>query len=256
MKSYCTFITIYYHTNHISLFVTLCFILHHCITKYLLTIATSADKETWTAAYDLPTVSKYVDWINLMTYDFHGTWDDATGPQTAMDSKEDHYTVKYAVSGYLGAGVPSSKLFLGLALYGHSYSIASTSSCPGFDHPSSGPAPAGVCSQEKGTLNYNEIVASVLSQSSTIRKFDNVSETPYACYASLASNKNEEQQNTDEGSVETPNSVRYWLSYDDEQSMKYKTDYVKSQKLGGAMFWSLGSDNHDELTRFVYNQLH
>lgn len=37
---------------------------------YLLTAAVSAGKETIERAYDIPQVNKYLDFINLMTYDF------------------------------------------------------------------------------------------------------------------------------------------------------------------------------------------
>ena len=31
-------------------------------------------------------------------------------------------------------------------------------------------------------------------------------------------------------------------SYDDNESMKYKTDYIKTKGLSGAMFWELSGD--------------
>ena len=46
---------------------------------YLLSVAVSAGKPTIDTAYDVPQVSKYVDIINLMTYDFHGGWETKTG---------------------------------------------------------------------------------------------------------------------------------------------------------------------------------
>ena len=29
--------------------------------------------------YDVPAISQYLDWINVMTYDYHGQWDKKTG---------------------------------------------------------------------------------------------------------------------------------------------------------------------------------
>lgn len=46
---------------------------------YLLTAAVSAGFWTIDTAYDIPMVSKYLDYINIMAYDFHGAWDQRTG---------------------------------------------------------------------------------------------------------------------------------------------------------------------------------
>ena len=42
---------------------------------YILSAAVSAGIPTIDRAYDVPQVSKYLHFINLMTYDFHGGWD-------------------------------------------------------------------------------------------------------------------------------------------------------------------------------------
>ena len=31
------------------------------------------------AGYDVPQIASYLDWINVMTYDYHGQWDKKTG---------------------------------------------------------------------------------------------------------------------------------------------------------------------------------
>lgn len=46
---------------------------------WLLSAAVSPSKKVIDAAYDVPTLAKYMDWIAVMTYDFHGHWDKATG---------------------------------------------------------------------------------------------------------------------------------------------------------------------------------
>ena len=44
----------------------------------ILSAAVSAGKETIDKAYNVPEVSKYLDLINIMAYDFHGTWESFT----------------------------------------------------------------------------------------------------------------------------------------------------------------------------------
>lgn len=45
----------------------------------LLSTAVSPSKQIIDKGYDVPEISKYFDWIAVMTYDFHGQWDKKTG---------------------------------------------------------------------------------------------------------------------------------------------------------------------------------
>ena len=45
----------------------------------LLSAAVSPSKAVIDDGYDVPTLSQYMDWIAVMTYDFHGHWDKQTG---------------------------------------------------------------------------------------------------------------------------------------------------------------------------------
>ena len=45
----------------------------------LLSAAVSPSKTIMDVGYDVPTISQYLDWINVMTYDYHGQWDKKTG---------------------------------------------------------------------------------------------------------------------------------------------------------------------------------
>lgn len=56
-----------------------------------LSIAVGMGKETIEAAYDIPEVNKYVDFINMMTYDFRGSWDGKTGHHTQLYARPSDY---------------------------------------------------------------------------------------------------------------------------------------------------------------------
>ena len=79
-------------------------------------------------------MSKYLDWINLMTYDFHGGWESKTGHnaplfknnnETTTDVPPSFIKSKYnchaAIQGYIAAGAPRSKLVMGLGLFGRGW---------------------------------------------------------------------------------------------------------------------------------------
>lgn len=37
------------------------------------------DVSSFLSSYDVPEISKHLDFMNIMSYDFHGTWDSAVG---------------------------------------------------------------------------------------------------------------------------------------------------------------------------------
>lgn len=45
----------------------------------LLSAAVSPNKIVIDEGYDVPVLARYLDWIAVMTYDYHGQWDKRTG---------------------------------------------------------------------------------------------------------------------------------------------------------------------------------
>jgi chitinase len=91
--------------------------------------------------------TSYLDWINLMTYDLHGAWDNFLAHQTAYTSRpdENEYQAKlnvlWAVDYWISMGAPPQKIMLGLALYGRSFTLASPSQT-NLGDPANGPSSA------------------------------------------------------------------------------------------------------------------
>ena len=54
--------------------------------RLMLTAAVAAGKLTIDAGYKIAKIGKFLDILNLMTYDLHGSWDGMTGHHTAMAS--------------------------------------------------------------------------------------------------------------------------------------------------------------------------
>lgn len=52
--------------------------------RLLLTAAVPASPEAIAAGYDVPEVVKYVDFLNVMTYDFHGHWEGQVGHNSPL----------------------------------------------------------------------------------------------------------------------------------------------------------------------------
>ena len=86
---------------------------------YLLTAAVSA--EPYAVSYDVPEISLYFDFINIMTYDFHGSWDARTDHNAPFHNPTTlNWSYVDAINRWLDAGAPANRLVGGHAFYGRS----------------------------------------------------------------------------------------------------------------------------------------
>ncbi|KAF4864222.1 Chitinase 1 [Colletotrichum siamense] len=178
---------------------------------FVLTVACPAGPSHY-QQMDLRGMDAYVDAWHLMAYDYAGSWDTTTGhqanvffnPSTPLATK---FSTEVALTYYLAQGIRSSKIVLGMPLYGRSFL-----NTDGIGLPYSG---VGAGSIEKGVWHYN-----ALPRAGAKEIFD---EKVGALYS-------------------YDSSSRELVSYDNVQSANYKTDYMKSKSLGGAVFWEAAGD--------------
>jgi len=181
--------------------------------KLLFTVA--APSGVYIKWYDLPKMHASLDWINLMSYDYAGSWDHRSGhnapnPQLGPG-------VAASVSIYKNFGVPPDKIVVGMATYGHTFAGVDEAK-PG--SPSTGPGPKQRCTQEPGLVAYFEMLE-LLSGGHAKAEWDDTAQVPYAY---------------DEKS-------KVWFSYDDPKSFNQKLDFIEEQGLGGAMIWEIDTDD-------------
>jgi chitinase len=203
--------------------------------RYLLTIAAPAGPRVY-ANLELERIHPYLDWINLMTYDFHGVWDSVTnfnaplykssGDPASDPITRDQLNADAAVRAYLQAGIPSQKIVLGAPFYGRGWG-----GVPDREHglyqPASGPAPGG---REPGAFAYTEIIEHYSPKYQ--RHWHPEAKVPWL-------------YNPEAGVM---------LSYDDAESIKMKAEYAKEHHLGGMMFWEMSQDG-GELIDVIYESL-
>ncbi|XP_067625582.1 acidic mammalian chitinase-like [Eurosta solidaginis] len=192
--------------------------------NFSLSAAVSATEDSVKISYDVPGVSKYLDFINIMAYDLNGPWDGVTGFNAALLPGQNDVTavqkqlnVEAIVNYWLEAGAPASKLILGVPFYGHSFTLTNAS-VHGLGAPITGPGPAGPYSGEGGTINYIELCEKQLTEPWTA-VWDDVQKVPYT-YINQT-----------------------WVSYDNIQSITLKTELALKKQLGGIMVWSIESDD-------------
>jgi GH18 family chitinase len=184
---------------------------------YEITVASPAGYDK-VANFNLEGLKQHVDFFNVMTYDFHGTWEDTTGHQAALTNDPNGYDIATAIDIYLDAGVEREQIVLGAPAYTRAWSGVADGGDNGYDEATSGAAPG---SFEKGTYDYKDLAAQYLSGSGDWElNWDDDAQAAYL-YS--------EGQGVF-SSFETPGSI------------SLKSEWAQDLGLGGMMFWDASND--------------
>ncbi|TRY70996.1 hypothetical protein TCAL_02426 [Tigriopus californicus] len=193
--------------------------------NYLLTAAIGAAAATIDISYDIPLMYKYLDFVHIMCYDYHGKWDRVAGHNSPLFSRAGEtgldltlnvdYTIKYLMK----KGAIAEKTVMGVPFYGraftlmnpHDHDLGSKTKTTSFQGP---------YTREDGFLGYNEICEELMEQ-------DNPWTTVW----------NEEHK--------APHMYKdtKWVSYDNEESIRVKSEYAYDNNLAGVMIWSIDTDD-------------
>ncbi|RNA03844.1 chitotriosidase-1 isoform X1 [Brachionus plicatilis] len=192
--------------------------------QLLLSAAVAAEKFTILKAYEIENIVSYLDFISIMSYDYHGAWDKKLGHNSPLysssqDSEDDQkLSVDWTVRLYQTLGVPLEKLVLGIPFYGRSFTVQQKSE-RSFGSASVGEGVPGNATREFGFLSYGLEICKYLKEDNWTRAWSGEHQVPYAY------KKNQ------------------WVGYDDSESVKIKVNYVTRHCLAGAMIWSIDLDD-------------
>jgi chitinase len=162
-------------------------------------------------AADYAGAAQYVDWYNVMTYDFFGAFDadGPTAPHSPLTSysgiPQQGFTTADAIAKFKSKGVPANKLLIGIGFYGRGWTGV-TQDAPGGS--ATGPAPG---KYEAGIEDYKVLKTSCPATGT-------VAGTAYA------------------------HCGTQWWSYDTPATIGTKMSWAKGQSLKGAFFWDFSGD--------------
>ncbi|GFF87212.1 chitotriosidase-1 [Aspergillus udagawae] len=168
--------------------------------------------------FDIVAIEKVVDWFNVMTYDLHGTWDSTDkfiGP--IVNAHTNLTEIDLTMDLFWRNKIDPGKIVMGLGFYGRSFTL-SDPSCTKPGCGFSGGGNPGKCSASAGTLMYSEI------------------QDILAAGANATMDKNAAVKQ-----VVWDNNQ--WVSFDDQETLKMKTDYANGKCLGGTMIWAASTDD-------------
>lgn len=176
-----------------------------------LTVASPAGAQNYNNM-DLKGMDQYLDFWNLMAYDYAGSWDAKTGHQANLfpskhNGKSTPFNTAQAVEHYKSQGIASNKIVLGMPLYGRAFE---NTSGPG--QPYSG---VGEGSWESGVWDFK----------------------------ALPKDGAKEIEDPEAGaSYSYDAGKRVMISYDTKATARRKAEWITEQHLSGAMFWESSAD--------------
>ncbi|MFF3754948.1 glycosyl hydrolase family 18 protein [Streptomyces sp. NPDC002018] len=196
-------------------------------TNNLVTAATTADASAGGKidAVDYAGAAQYMNWFNVMTYDFFGAFaaQGPTAPHSPLTSypgiPQAGFNSADAIAKFKAQGVPAGKLLLGIGFYGRGWTGV-TQAAPG--GTATGAAPG---TYEAGIEDY-KVLKNTCPATGTVAG---------TAYAKCGSN---------------------WWSYDTPATIATKMAWANQQNLGGAFFWDFTGDTaNGELVTAIKNGL-
>lgn len=177
---------------------------------YQLTFAAGGFREYLEKSVDWNYVMPLVNYVNMMTYDLVNGNSRQTGHLTPLYSTpEQQESTDQAVMFLDSIGVPLNKVVIGMAFYARTFSKVDKK-----NH--------GLYQKGKFTdfICYRDMDQKLGKAQGFEQYWDNRAKAPYAYNP----------------------STRTFATFDNMQSVYYKTKYARSHKLGGVMFWELICD--------------
>ena len=123
------------------------------------------------ANLNLAWIDTCVDFYNMMTYDFHGGWENQTGHQAAMTGDANNYDVITAASVFEEAGFAHKKVVLGATAYTRAWGGVEDNVT--FGYQQSGTVSEVQGSFEAGVYECKDIVSDVITGQTCLYWDDN-----------------------------------------------------------------------------------
>ncbi|XP_050379141.1 nod factor hydrolase protein 1-like [Argentina anserina] len=163
-------------------------------------------------SYPIKYMEKYLDWANIMCFDYHGAWSNITGPNAPLFDPNSNVNSVYGLRSWINGGMSPKKLVMGLPLYGRTWVLKDPKD-NGIGSIAIGPGPGG------GQLSFKELeVLNNASSATVVYDADTVSVYSF------------------NGST--------WIAFDDANTITSKVGFAQALGLRGYFFWSVAQDSN------------
>lgn len=213
-------------------------------SDYLLTAAVPAS--SWGAAsdrFDFKTLNKYVDYINMMSYDMNKTSTTTHLSPLYISSYDNGYGFgcDYGVNLFTSKGLDKNKIIIGSAGYGKSYTVSGSSA--GSKYPGLGVSASltylkGIPGAHASGTLFGNAISKIISGGAY---------TKYIEYNSSGKIV---------GSYLYNESAKIYITYDSEEVIAAKYQYAQANEGMGIMCWAYTEDTSDNFVNSIYDVMY
>eukprot|EP00026_Physarum_polycephalum_P009454 Phypoly_transcript_09579.p1 GENE.Phypoly_transcript_09579~~Phypoly_transcript_09579.p1 ORF type:complete len:443 (+),score=53.76 Phypoly_transcript_09579:1-1329(+) len=197
----------------------------------VLSVQDSGDPEDPSNYVDLV---QYLDAVNMMSYSPPDNWGGWDGPWHVSpltgDTPNHPYSISLALNTMVAKGIPRNKIGIGMAFYGSCWGSPITQPVQNLG--------GNYLKADDNTMSYGNIASSYSPYMQ--QNWDSTAQVPYL------------NSNTQVG----PAGCTY-ISYDNDESIQAKAEFVNEQGLAGLIIWTVGegiqSDGSNPALNSVYN---
>lgn len=209
----------------------------------VISLATQASRQL-ELEMNVTALAEVADWLDVMTYDYSVSDVPAPGPLapnaplfTPRNPAVTQMSINYTVANYIAAGVPRSKIRVGIPSYGHAWFSPGLTDWAAFGGPSAtqglccgpftatGGAQPGLGAQLCGSMMYSELLAAA----PTLTHYDNATASDIAYFAAPGADGGHTAAGT-------------WVSYNSVASVKAITAWAAGMGLRGVFVFDASMD--------------
>ncbi|MCF8260699.1 MAG: T9SS type A sorting domain-containing protein [Melioribacteraceae bacterium] len=159
----------------------------------------------WDNAWDIQGIVDQCDYVNVLSYDFYGSWSSTTGAVAPLGPSNE-ISIEWAINRDY-SNIDHSKIFLGIPYYGAHWTTETNEA-------------GSEVENFLASTRYHE-ARTLIQEFSIVPFWDSKSQTPWFAWEDTSWNQ---------------------IWYDDEESLELKYNYSRSKNFGGIAIWALGYD--------------
>ncbi|KAL8979047.1 MAG: hypothetical protein Q9205_005527 [Flavoplaca limonia] len=178
-------------------------------------ISATLPPDAYLRGFNAKGMEQYIDFFNYLSYDLRAP----LSANSKVSSHSDIREIAKAAAALWKAQVDPKKVNLGLSKAGRGYTLSDTK-CAHFNCKVSGPSKPGPCTNEAGLLSNVEINDVIKEK---------------RLKAQLVPDSMSKEVSWDD----------QWVGYDDDETLRMKSDWASENCFGGTSLWSLDMDSRE-----------
>lgn len=210
---------------------------------------------------DLAGFADVLDYAMIMNYDIFGAWATTGGPNapiaSSCDARNNQGSLELGFAAWTAAGVPASKLVLGVPAYAHGFSVTPSAAFPNGTTGGLDMFPAQNSSNRFQGSSWDndppvDDCGNAQPPSGTYQFWSMITEKGFLTEAGEpSSNVTAGWDSCSQTPALYDSARQIWVSYDNAKSMAIKGQYILDKGMKGFALWETGGDYQNILVNSV-----